>query len=232
MTTIDVNRSVAELASALPGAARTFEELGIDYCCRGKQSLLDAVKEANLSLVEVQGRLERHALEHPQVPDHGDLGRLIQHLLDTHHVFTRTELARLLPLAEKVERVHARVHPELVRVRALVQELAADLLPHMQKEERVLFPYVERLLSGQRERPPFGTVANPVRVMSDEHDLVGALLLELERVTSRYTPPEDACGSYGALYAGLKALQADIHEHVHLENHVLFPAAIALERRG
>lgn len=230
MTTIDTSRSVAELVRTLPGAARTFEALGIDYCCRGAQSLADAVEEAQLSLVAVRTLLEHDArADHPD-PNPRDLAQLIKHILDKHHTFTRTELARLLPLAEKVERVHGRKRPELVRVHALVQELAVDLLPHMQKEERVLFPYIQQLLQGRLERPPFGTVENPVRVMNDEHEQVGALLLELEHITERYTPPEGACGSYAALYAGLKALQADIHEHVHLENYVLFPAAIELER--
>lgn len=229
MTTIDANCRVAELVQRVPGAARTFEQLGIDYCCRGKRTLREAVDEAKLELPAVSAMLEHNALEGPPAPDASDLPALVQHLLDKHHAFTRRELARLLPLASKVEGVHGSRHPELTRIRELVEALSADLLPHMLKEERVLFPYVLSLSDGERTRPLFGTVANPIRVMQNEHDHVGEVLATLERVTERYTPPSDACGSYVALFAGLKALQADIHEHVHLENNALFPAALALE---
>lgn len=228
--TIDTSQTVADLAQSLSGAAKTFEQLGIDYCCRGKQPLVDAVREANLALADVRAVLEQNAAENEQRPVPRDLRALISHIVDKHHVFTREELARLLPLAEKVTRVHSARHPELSRVQQLVTALEADLLLHMLKEERVLFPYVLQLVDGERTQPVFGTVANPIFMMSSEHEHVGALLAELEQQTDHYTPPADACGSYRVLYTGLKALQADIHQHVYLENHLLFPTALELEQ--
>lgn len=229
--TIDVTRTVADLAGSLRGAAKTFEQLGIDYCCRGKQSLADAAREASLPLEELRAKLEQADDEAAAVAVPQDLPSLIRYIEDKHHVFTREELARLLPLAAKVARVHAGRHPELERVCELVDALAIDLLPHMLKEERVLFPYVRRLASGEDVRAPFGSAENPIRVMHIEHEQVGALLEELDAITHHYSAPADGCGSYRALYAGLAALQFDIHQHVHLENHVLFPAALKLEHK-
>jgi regulator of cell morphogenesis and NO signaling len=230
MNTIDVRRTVAEITQSVPGAARAFERLGIDYCCRGKVPLETACEQANLPLQKVLMALDeavhsRALQDAPREPR-----QLIHYILERHHVFTRNELERLAPLADKVRRVHGDSHPELTEVKALLQALADDLVPHMLKEERVLFPYIERLADGDSTTPPFGTIENPLRMMDAEHESVGALLVHLERVTNHYTPPAGACGSYNALYAGLKELQADIHEHVHLENHLLFPRALELEQ--
>jgi regulator of cell morphogenesis and NO signaling len=230
MTIIDATRTVAEITQSVPGAARVFERLGIDYCCRGKEALQKACELADLPLdnvlqtlsTEMHGRALQDAPREPR--------QLIHYILERHHTFTRDELTRLGPLAEKVCRVHGDKHPELHVVRTLFEKIADDLTPHMIKEERVLFPYIERLADGDTTRPPFGSIQHPLRVMHAEHEDVGAWLAELERVTSRYTPPDGACGSYNALYTGLRELQADLHEHIHLENHVLFPRALELEQ--
>jgi regulator of cell morphogenesis and NO signaling len=229
MNTIDATRTVAEITQSIPGAARAFERLGIDYCCRGKEALERACASAQLPLEAVMRALEdamhgRALHEAPREPR-----QLIRYIVDRHHTFTRDEIARLGSLADKVRRVHGHKHAELARVQAVFEELADDLMPHMIKEERVLFPYIERLADGDKTRPPFGSIVGPLGVMNMEHETVGALLRELEMVTNLYTPPPEACGSWRALYAGLKELQADIHEHVHLENHVLFPRGVAME---
>ena len=139
----------------------------------------------------------------------------------------REELPLVDALAAKVLSVHGRNHPELVRVRALVAALRADLEPHLQKEERVLFPAIAAAAAGRREFP-FGTVAQPIRVMLAEHDRAGDLLAGLRAATSGYAVPDDACASYRSLYERLEALELDTHLHVHKENHTLFPAALAL----
>lgn len=230
MTSIDTTQTVAELARTHPGAARVFERLGIDYCCRGKQPLDLACREAHVPLEDATHLLSVAGLGRgaPHIPQ--DAHGLIELILDRHHVFTRDELARLVPLSAKVLRVHGARVPALVDVDRLVQALAEDLLPHMEKEERVLFPYIQQLEAGIADRPPFGTVQAPLRVMHAEHEQVGALLEALSDATNQYTPPSDACGSFCALYEGLRELQADVHEHVYLENHVLFPLAEQLER--
>lgn len=146
----------------------------------------------------------------------------------THHRYLREELPALEELAVKVEDVHGENHPELADLRALVAALRADLEPHMDKEEMVLFPAIGRLVEGQREFP-FGSVGNPIRMMEAEHEQAGDVLVALRRISGQYTVPADGCASYRSLYARLKHLEADTHLHIHKENNVLFPLVRALE---
>jgi regulator of cell morphogenesis and NO signaling len=226
---IDPARSVGELAQSLPGAARTFEQLGIDYCCRGRRSLSEAAAQSSLPLADVLARLEATEETLPSIPR--ELGALCEYIVQYHHTFTREALERLAPLGDKVLRVHGAAQPELRRVRELLSALTHDLGPHMAKEEQVLFPYVTALASGQLPSAPFGRLERPLSVMESEHDQVGALLHELDALTLGYSLPAGACASYGAFYAGLKDLQADLHEHIHLENNVLFPGALARRKQ-
>ena len=144
-------------------------------------------------------------------------------------------MVRLDALMTKVVSVHGKNHPELTEASALVKRLGEDLNPHMLKEERVLFPYVVQLnraatVKASAPFAPFGTVINPVRMMMMEHDAVGELLRELRGVTSDYAIPADVCISYKTLYEALEALEHDLHQHIHLENNILFPKAVELER--
>ena len=229
MTDIDPTLSVAELTQGRKGAARVFEQLGIDYCCRGQQSLNTAVSALSLSLDDVLTAL-RTAEDGGDAPvAFRDAPELIGYIVQRHHKYAREALARLSVLAEKVLRVHGKLHPELARVAQLVGAISEDLTPHMFKEERVLFPYIASLAHGKATKPPFGKLENPIGAMESEHEQLATLLRELEEVTGGYAPPAGACGSYRAFYAGLQELQADLHQHVHLENHLLFPLALKLE---
>jgi regulator of cell morphogenesis and NO signaling len=157
---------------------------------------------------------------------------LVDHLEATHHQYLWAELPRLSALADKVRSVHGERHPELAAIVACYETIRADLEPHLQKEERVLFPMVRELAAADTA-PAFhcGSLRNPISVMLAEHDTVGALLAELREHTDGYRPPADGCASYQALFAGLAELEADTHLHVHKENNVLFPAVVALEQR-
>ena len=156
-----------------------------------------------------------------------DATSLAAHVVATHHTYLWEELPLLDALATKVHSVHVGRHPELDEVADLVTALRDDLEPHMLKEERVLFPAIAALAAGQREFP-FGSVANPIRMMVAEHDRAGELLTRLRAVTTNYSVPPDACASYRSLYERLAAVEADTHVHIHKENHVLFPAALRL----
>jgi regulator of cell morphogenesis and NO signaling len=168
-------------------------------------------------------------------PDWSDrpLLELVDHIVETHHAFTRDVLARLEVLMRKVFAHHGEHHPELARISAALDELAAELRPHMAREENVLFPYVRALArtDDAPAAPPFGTVRNPVRMMMMQHDRAAELLVALQEASDGFTVPEDACASYAALYAGLSALRFDLLKHVSLENNVVFPRAVALENR-
>jgi regulator of cell morphogenesis and NO signaling len=238
---IHSTNTVGALAVAIPGATRVFEALGIDYCCGGKRTLDEVCRISNLAVEQVIGSLtegEESATENQQTQNwhNVSLASLFAYIVDMHHVFTRKELTRLEALINKVCSVHGQNHPELLKLRRLFKTIHEDLLPHMLKEEEVLFPYIEQLekaiLSSQSvERPFFGTVQNPVRMMMFEHDTVGEILGEMRKVTNNYTAPPEGCISYKTLYQALEDLEYDLHQHIHLENNLLFPRAIEIESK-
>ncbi|MGB7924144.1 MAG: iron-sulfur cluster repair di-iron protein [Pyrinomonadaceae bacterium] len=235
---LETTKTVREYALEMPGATRIFEKLGIDYCCGGDKSLADACAKAGVAVDEVLGSLERAERSDKTSGSErwqtASLAELIAHIVEKHHTFTRQELARLEALLAKVCGVHGQNHPELFHIQNQFQELSRDLEPHMLKEERVLFPYIIQMEEAAKNNltlptPPFGTVRNPVRVMMAEHDAAGDTLREMRELSSDYTVPEDGCISYQTLYDALAALEADLHQHIHLENNILFPRAADME---
>jgi len=238
--TVVAEKTVRELAVENPAVTRIFEKLGIDYCCGGNQSLEEACRAANLPIDQV---LESLVLAEPATRaaqtnrdwQRESLSGLIAHIVGTHHAYTRTEIARLGPLFDKVCSVHGKNHPELLQVRASFRGLAQELTMHMMKEEMVLFPYVvqmeEAVLQGDPASPsPFGSVKNPVSMMEHEHESAGNALRAMRHGSTGYAPPSDACISYQTLYKALAEFEADLHQHIHLENNILFPRAIAMEQ--
>jgi regulator of cell morphogenesis and NO signaling len=237
---LDAARTVRELAVEIPNATRTFEKLGIDYCCGGSRTLSDACHHAHVSLEQVLGELEHGSDFKPgaksggQEVASGTLRQLIEHIVGKHHVYVKQELPRIEQLLRKVVAVHGDGHPELRGIQQAFQGMSAELTMHMMKEENILFPYIvameNAVSSGRaRPRPAFGTVSNPVHMMELEHDSAGAALKEISSLSSNYQPPESACFSYKTLYAALRDFEADLHQHIHLENNILFPRAIAME---
>mgnify|MGYP000597305407 CR=1 FL=1 len=235
--TVSTTNTVRDLAIGIPGATRIFEQLGIDYCCGGNRTLADACDRFQIPIDRVVSELEfatqakESAASNWQTESLTDLSA---HIVDTHHVFTKQELTRLEKLMDKVCSRHGGNHPELDSLREIFSQLKQDLIPHMLREEQVLFPYIARMeeaVADAKEIPPpfFGTVQNPVRMMAMEHDTAGDLLRELRQISNGYTPPPDACISYQTLYQGLAELEADLHQHIHLENNILFPRAIEIE---
>ena len=232
-------KTVRELALESSTATRVFERLGIDYCCGGGKSLEEACRGANLSLEQVQSELDG-AEQQANTGSARDWQRepltdLIAHINGTHHKYVRQEIARLAPLFEKVCGVHGKNHPELLHMQAIFRGVAQELTHHMMKEEMVLFPYIVRMEEAVIQRdpvlpPPFGTVANPVAMMEHEHDSAGQALRAMRAAGNGYEPPEGACASYQALYRALAEFEADLHQHIHLENNILFPRAIAMEK--
>ena len=235
-----VEKTVRELALENPAVTRVFEKLGIDYCCGGNKSLEEACRAANLSMDAVIDSLEMadHSARAVQI-DHTwhtePMADLVSHIKTTHHKYTREEMARLAPLFDKVCSVHGQNHPELQQVRASFRGLVQELTTHMMKEEMVLFPYIVRMEEAfiQKEAvlpSPFGSVQNPVSMMEHEHDSAGNALRAMREASSGYTAPPKACISYQTLYKALAEFEADLHQHIHLENNILFPRAIAMEK--
>ena len=239
--TLTATKTVGEIAVEMPGATREFEKLGIDYCCGGSRTLDQACSEANISVDEALARLDRSAVSTEtrfgQDWQNQLLVDLISHITTTHHAFVREESSRILALAAKVVGVHGKNHPELLQVQQTFSALAEELRVHLMKEEQMLFPYIslmeESTLAGEPAPPAmFGTVANPVRMMMQEHDGAGDALRSLRSITHDYGLPEDACISYRTLFGALEGFEADLHQHIHLENNILFPRAVAMEAKG
>jgi regulator of cell morphogenesis and NO signaling len=232
-------QTVRQLAVEKPNATRIFEQLRIDYCCGGSRPLAEACAAAGVDVETVVRLLEAPAEGHEQSGaamnfQTASLTALTTYIVDTHHSFTQQEMERLSTLLEKVCAVHGRNHPELLEVEALFQDLCSELTPHMLKEEQVLFPYIERMeaaVKNQRAlpQPPFGTVRNPVRMMMLEHDTAGDILQRIRVASADYTVPADGCFSYQTLYQALAAFEIDLHQHIHLENNLLFPRAVEME---
>ena len=237
---VSTARTVRELAVEIPEATRIFEKIGIDYCCGGNKSLEEACTTANISVDEVLDSLElaeqtARAKQKDRNWQAEPLAELVSHINSTHHKYTREEIARLGPLFDKVVSVHGKNHPELQNVRAAFRGMAQELTTHMMKEEAVLFPYIVRMEEAviQKEPvlpPPFGSVQNPVSMMMHEHDSAGDALRTMRQASAGYTPPGDACISYQTLYKALGDFEKDLHQHIHLENNILFPRAIEMER--
>jgi regulator of cell morphogenesis and NO signaling len=229
-TLVTTTSTLGELVAAAPGRAAVLDRLGLDYCCHGQRSLADACAEAGLDPASVAALLDQPdaigaGVDHPIEP-----AALAEYIEGTHHRYLHDELPAVAMLAAKVRDVHRERHPELDDVSRLVAEVGSDLEPHLLKEERILFPAIRALVSGAGDFP-FGTVQNPIRMMSTEHDRCGELLVQLRTASNDYVVPDDACASYRSLYERLEALEADTHRHIHLENNVLFPAAVAIEGR-
>ena len=232
-----ITETVREIALSQPSSIRVFERFGIDYCCGGRKPLAVACNEQDVEIDTVLAALAQAATE--PAPEQADwskssLEELITHINSKHHEYLKAELPRLESLARKVTAAHGPNHPELAQLQSTVLDLSSELTQHLAKEEMILFPYVsglERALAGNGGIPHscFGTIASPIAVMTHEHDSAGEMLAEIRQLTRNYTVPQDACPTYYAYMDALKALEFDLHQHIHLENNILFPRAVALE---
>jgi regulator of cell morphogenesis and NO signaling len=237
---IDSGTTVRDLATEYPATTRVLEAFGIDYCCGGGQSLEAVCRSANLSLDKVLESVEHaiHAGPQDGTPDWSlaPLAVLAEHIVSVHHAYVKSEVPRLQRLLAKVVGVHGNRHPELGRIQVVFLEAAQELTMHMIKEEQMLFPYITTLEAALREHrtvapPRFGTVRNPIQMMMMEHDSAGEDLREIRELSGNYTPPQDACVSFQSLYTALREFEADLHQHVHLENNILFPKAVESEQQ-
>jgi regulator of cell morphogenesis and NO signaling len=237
MNVMETN-TVRELALQVPGATRVFENLGIDYCCGGQKPLTEACAAAKVPVQDVLARLAEVQKDPTPANDRHyqdtTMSALIDHIVEKHHAFVRAEVPRLENLIAKVVSAHGANHPELNQVQQTFSDLGHELSMHLMKEEQILFPYIadmEDAATNDAKAPAscFGTVQNPIRMMLMEHDSAGNALRTLRQVTNDYAVPADACISYKTLYQALQEFEADLHQHIHLENNILFPRALEVE---
>ena len=221
--------TVGQLVAERPARARLFEKLGIDYCCGGKKSLADACKAKGLDGATVAVMLD--AIEDGPSSAAFDvsnmtLSELADHIEKTHHAYLKTELPRLTPLIQKIAAKHSDKNAKLPQLPPVFLALRSEMESHMAKEERILFPMIRQIESGQEGVGAHcGGIQNPIRMMEMEHQSAGDALARIREITDDFSTPPDACKTYRGVMHALRELEADMHQHVHKENNVLFPGA-------
>ena len=231
-------QSIREIVTQYPSSARVFHRFDIDLCLQADLSLEGACQELQLSVDQVLEKLtDSEAQERGGMasdPATLSLARLVQHIVRIHHHCVRQELPRLAEMALKLAATRGDRAPELAKVAELIEKLRGEMYTHIQKEEQVLFPFIsqmdqESIVAYPPSHACFRSVTHPIFMMEQEHESADHIVAELIRLTNHFEPPSWACATHIALFSGLREFEADLRQHVHLENDVLFPSAIQLE---
>jgi regulator of cell morphogenesis and NO signaling len=235
---IQENQIIGELVAKDYRTASVFKKYGIDFCCQGNRTINDACQKKNIDSKSVVNDLDDviqaqgdNATDYKSWP----LDLLADYIEKKHHRYVVEKTAEILPYLDKICRVHGGRHPELIEINEHFNKTAGELAMHMKKEELILFPFVRKLAKAKQEgsnviAPPFGSVQNPIESMMQEHTNEGDRFRKIEELSNNYTPPQDACNTYGVTLGLLKEFEQDLHLHIHLENNILFPKAIELEK--
>jgi regulator of cell morphogenesis and NO signaling len=222
MSELEKSAAVGELATSHPSAMKIFERHGIDFCCGGTKSLSEACAERGLdaqAIIDEIRKQQASAQASTERWDQKPVPELIDHILSVYHVGLKEDLPRLEAMARKVLEVHGPKDPKMFSdLLATVLALKADLVQHLMKEERILFPMI---LSGAG-----AMAAPPIGVMRSEHDTAGAMLRRIRELTHDFVVPAEACATWRGLWQGLEQLEQSLHEHIHLENNILFPRVL------
>ena len=235
---VSSNKTVADYVTENIKTAHVFKKYGIDFCCGGGISVKKACAKSNVDQAILEKELAEVDVIKDVIEDYDkwELDFLMIYIENIHHTYIRESLPIISQYANKVAKVHGHHYIEVVEINQLFHEVANELLSHMQKEEQVLFPFIKQLVQAEKEgrkntTPPFGTVNNPIQMMEHEHESAGNIFKEISRLSNNYTPPEGACNTFRALYAKLEEFEQDLHKHIHLENNILHPKAILLEKK-
>ncbi len=236
---MDLNAHVGEIVASDYRSAKVFKKYGIDFCCGGGKTI-DAVcekqginKEAILAelktIVEANNSLETDY-------NKWSLSKLVTHIVEKHHAYVQEALPALDQYLNKVARVHGEHNPELIPILSHFESVKRELTQHMHKEEMILFPYIKKMEECKKQNqqlsiPPFGSIENPINMMEEEHDDAGNEMKEIRNLSNNYNPPAHACNTYMVSFKLLEEFEEDLHMHIHLENNILFPKAIQLEKK-
>lgn len=236
---IQENNIIGELVAQDYRTASVFKKYGIDFCCQGNRSIRDATDKKKLDSSQLVADLNAVVQSSSQSAtdfQSWPLDLLADYIEKKHHHYVEAKTSEIQPYLDKICKVHGAHHPELFGIQAHFNASAGELAMHMKKEELMLFPFVRKLAKAKQENTKveaphfFGTVQNPIQMMMQEHDTEGQRFREIEALSNSYTPPQDACNTYKATFALLKEFEEDLHLHIHLENNILFPKAIELEK--
>lgn len=229
--------TVGEIAAKDLRKAEVFKKYGIDFCCGGKKSLKQACEEKGLDVAVVEAELENPA---PAAQPANDFNRweadfLADYIYNQHHIYYYNEMPVIKGLLTKVMQHHGSNHPELKYLYSLFTQLVQELDTHFMREEQVVFPFIKALVLAKKtgnfevlnSQP---SLTEPIQIMEVDHEAAGGILADMKKLAGNYNPPADACNSYQYLYKKLKELDEDLHQHIHLENNILFPKALKLEK--
>ena len=228
---------VGELVAQDYRMASVFKAAGVDFCCRGNRSIQEVSEQNKLQSKELIEKLNAAMTENVGAIDYDTwpLDLLIDYIEKKHHRYVEEKITEIKPYLAKIVSVHGDDHAELIKIQELFLGSAGELTAHMKKEELILFPFIRKMMSlnklGEKlHAPAFGTVENPINMMKEEHDNEGVRFRDIAELSNNYTPPKDACNTYMVTYALLKEFEEDLHLHIHLENNVLFPKALQMEK--
>lgn len=236
---IDENSLVGQLVVQDHRFATILDAYSIDYCCNGHKSLKEACNNQSIEPDEIIVQLNAvSGMQSNQNYDYDNwkLIKLIKHIEKVHHNYVEQKTIEIKKCLQKIASVHGSNHPELYAIQELFNQASDDLAIHMKKEELILFPYIIRLEKALEERqdftsPAFGKIENPITQMEKDHNTEGDRFRKIEALTNKYRPPADACATFSRTYALLNEFQKDLHTHIHLENNILFPKSIQLEKQ-
>lgn len=217
--------------------AALFSKYGIDFCCKGNRTLEEVCAKKDINPEDLQKEIQT-VLEtkNDQAIDFKSWSSslLVDYIVEKHHTYVEEKTPILIQFLDKLCKVHGERHPELFEISSLFKLSAGNLAQHMKKEELLLFPFIQKMVKAQKEnlsleQPHFGKVENPIAMMKEEHTTEGEHFATIATLSDGFTPPEDACSTYRVTYQMLKEFEQDLHKHIHLENNILFPKAIALQ---
>ena len=230
------DETLGEIAAKDLRKAEVFKKYGLDFCCGGKKTVKEACAEKGLDVTKVEQELQTAdknvSTSRPLPYNDWNLDFLADYIVNTHHSYVKKTIPDLRNYSQKVAQVHGAHHPELLQINQLAQEICDEMSEHMVKEENVLFPYVKHLVktNGDMNFDSLETVQEPIDIAVTEHEIVGSNMDQIRELSNNYELPEDACASYSYLFKTLNEFEDDLHTHVHLENNILFPKALALQR--
>jgi regulator of cell morphogenesis and NO signaling len=225
-----LSHSVGEIVAADFRTAEIFKNAGIDFCCGGNKSLEQACREKNINYSSLIGKIEvlkSRPVEQSFNFKDWNLSFLADYIVNNHHTYVLKAIPELVGYTRKIASVHGMNHPELIEVADLFGKVKEELLQHLKMEEEILFPAIKTAYAA-----PTDTLRNIIRNetarLNQEHEFAGEAIDKIRILTQNYTVPEDACHTYRLALIQLHRFEDDLHIHVHLENNVLFPRALAI----
>lgn len=232
------NQIIGELVAKDYRTASVFKKYSIDFCCQGNRTIEEACVKKNIDtkkvledLVAMMESKSESTTDYQSWP----LDLLADYIEKKHHRYVQEKTLEIQPYLDKICKVHGERHPELLKIKEEFNASAGELAAHMKKEELILFPFIRKMTQAKMENikvdaAHFGTVINPIQMMMDEHTVEGNRFRKIEELSNNYTPPQDACNTYRVSFSLLKEFEQDLHLHIHLENNILFPKAIEIEK--